>query len=102
MNYFKEWNLLIEELNQKERELIEIKNEFLEESEKIIDNTDFNKIYGRNNENIRKLHIQNELKELCTKKTDLELEIKYMVRKIDYLKNLTSYISKCDIITDLL
>ena len=93
MNYFEEWNLLIEELDQKELELINVKNEYLKQSENIISNTNFKDIYGRNNEGIRKLHIQQELKELCEQKTKLESEIKYMLRKIDYLKNLTAYIT---------
>ena len=93
MNYFKEWNLLIEELDQKELELIKVKNEYLKQSEDIISNTNFKDIYGRNNEGIRKLHIQNELKELCEQKTKLEQETKHMIRKIEYLKNLTAYIT---------
>lgn len=95
MNYFKEWELLIEELDKKELELIQIKNEYLKQSETIIDNTNFKELYGRNNESIRKLHIQTELKELCEKKIKLESEIKHALRKIDYLKNITAYITMC-------
>ena len=95
MNYFKEWELLIEELKKKELELIKTKSEYLKESEDIIDKTDFNALYGRNNDKIRAKHIQEELKELCEKKTKLELDIKHTIRRIDYLKNLTNYITMC-------
>ena len=37
MNYFKEWELLIEELKKKELELIKTKSEYLKESEDIIE-----------------------------------------------------------------
>ena len=97
MNYFKEWEQLIEELNQKELELVKIKNEYLKQSEAIIDNTNFKELYGRNNESIRKLHIQTELKDLCEQKTKLESEIKYEIRRIDFLKNITEYITMCGV-----
>lgn len=95
MNYFKEWELLIEELDELESNLISIKQEYLEESEKIISETDFKEIYGRNNESIRKLHIQKELEPLCKRKIDIEKRIKYSIRRIDYLKNITAYITMC-------
>lgn len=97
MNYFKEWEQLIEELEQKELKLVKIKNEYLKQSEAIIDNTNFKELYGRNNESIRKLHIQTELKDLCEQKTKLESEIKYAIRRIDFLNNITAYITMCGV-----
>ena len=97
MNYFSEWEQLIEELDQKELELIKIKNEYLKQSEAIIDETDFKALYGRNNESIRKLHIQTELKDLCKQKIKLESEIKHAIRRIDFLNNVTAYITMCGV-----
>ena len=86
-DYFMEWEISIDELNDKTIDLINLKETYNQMEQDIIDNTDFKEIYGRNNEQTRKAHVKNELKDLVDKKHDLEIRIEYLKRRIDFIKN---------------
>lgn len=97
-DYFNEWNNCIEELTEKEREKINLKESFSKLEEKIL--ADAKKIkdetgediikakYGGNNDKTRKKYVEDELKEEKDKKNDLTLRIDYLKRRIDFLKEL--------------
>ena len=57
-----EWSELITKLSLKEIDLFEKKENYENMSEDIIEKTDFKEIYGKNNADIRKKHVKNELK----------------------------------------
>ena len=89
--YFKEWNELINELSEKEVELRQLKEDYAEESEEIIGNTDFKGLYGRNNDGIRKMHIKQELHDEYVEIKSLEFSISYIERRISYLRELIRF-----------
>lgn len=65
---------------------INAKKDFEEKEFDIIINTDFDNIYGRNNEKIRKAHIMNELKEEYELMKQTECEHLENERMCDYYK----------------
>ena len=77
-DYLHEWENLINELSEKELALIEWKEIYEIKAQSIEDETDFKAIYGRNNADIRKLHIKQELKEWSNTITDLEISIAWI------------------------
>ena len=87
-DYLHEWESLINELSEKELALIEWKQVYEIKAQTIEDETDFKAIYGRNNADIRKLHIKNELKEWSNTITDLEISINWITRRISFLREL--------------
>ena len=87
-DYLKEWESLINELSEKELALIEWKQIYEIKAQTIEDETDFKALYGRNNADIRKLHIKNELKEWSNTITDLEISINWITRRISFLREL--------------
>ena len=87
-DYLKEWENLINELSMKELALIEWKEIYEIKAQSIEDETDFKAIYGRNNADIRKLHIKQELKEWSNIITDLEISIAWITRRISFLREL--------------
>ena len=76
------------ELSEKELALIEWKEIYEIKAQTIEDETDFKAIYGRNNADIRKLHIKQELKEWSNTITDLEISINWITRRISFLREL--------------
>ena len=86
--YLTEWENLINELSEKELALIEWKQVYEIKAQTIEDETDFKAIYGRNNADIRKLHIKNELKEWSNTIIDLEISIDWITRRISFLREL--------------
>ena len=82
----KNWETLINELNNDEKTLSQLKEEYETQSSEIIQKTDFNKLYNANNEKVRKAHIKKELKELSDKKKNLEFKISDSKRRISLLK----------------
>lgn len=88
---FDEWNKFLDELESSERELKTLKKEYLEKSQEIISNTDFKELYGRNNESVRKDHVNKELSELVEKIDELKLLISDRVRRIEYFKAIAHY-----------
>lgn len=87
-DYLREWESLINELSEKELALIEWKEIYEIKAQSIEDETDFKALYGRNNADIRKLHIKQELKEWSNTITDLEISINWITRRISFLREL--------------
>ena len=87
-NYLEEWDNLINELSEKELALIEWKHVYEVKAQEIEDTTDFKALYGRNNADIRKLHIKNELKDWSNTIQDLEISINWITRRISFLREL--------------
>ena len=83
-----EYSSLIEELSTKEIKLFKLKEEYQTESDKIIAETDFKELYGKNNAEVRKNHVKEELKGWYLEIKDLEFSIDYISRRIGYLKEL--------------
>ena len=71
----KEWHFLVHELSDKEVELYKLKEEHNHKEFKILTTFDFKKIYGKDNEKIRKAHVHNELLDLDKEISDLVLSI---------------------------
>lgn len=87
-DYFHEWEDAIQELSDKEVELINLKEIYREREQEIIATTDFKELYGANNEKVRKNHIEKTLQAMTDAKHDLEISIDYLKRRIDFIKNL--------------
>ena len=87
-DYFKEWEVAIIELAEKEKEQLNLKETYSQLEQDILLNFDFKEAYGKNNESIRKNHIKNELKDMVDRKNDLKLRIAYLNRRIDFIKSL--------------
>lgn len=89
--YLNEWKLAIEELSKKEIEYDKLKKEHFKKSEEIIRTTDFKELYGKNNADVRKAHIQNILSGLTEDILDLKYSISYLKRKIDWYKAMCEF-----------
>lgn len=89
--YLDEWNELINELSEKELALIEWRNVYEIKAQEIEDNTDFKELYGRNNQEVRKNHVKNELRDWYVIITDLEISISWISRRISFLRELCRY-----------
>lgn len=91
-DYFSEWNRLVNELSEKEIRLSEVKEEYNEKEFDIVflntDNVDFKELYGSTSEKVRKQHASMKLQALADEKTELELSIDYLKRRISFIKNL--------------
>lgn len=85
-DYFKEWEALISLLPDKIKELNDLKEIYLNQSVDIELNTDFKELYGKNNAEIRKYHIHNELKQLVDDINELEKTIAWLRYRISFLK----------------
>lgn len=81
-----EWNSLLDELSSDEKELKKLKKYYDEKSNEMIVNVDFNTLYGKNNKDVRKAHIQKALKDVVERKEELELKIDANKRRITFLK----------------
>lgn len=81
-----EWNYLLDELSSDEKELKKLKKYYDEKSNEMIVNVDFNTLYGKNNKDVRKAHIQKALKDVVERKEELELKIDANKRRITFLK----------------
>lgn len=89
--YLTEWNDLINELSEKELALIEWRNVYEIKAQEIEENTDFKELYGRNNADVRKNHVKNELRDWYIIITDLEISISWISRRINFLRELCRY-----------
>ena len=83
-----EWEDSINELCQKEIALNQWKEVYNVKSEEIIAETDFKELYGKNNADIRKQHVRNELTDWYDTIKDLEFSITYLERRIFFLREL--------------
>lgn len=82
-----EWNKSIEELSQKEKKLLHVKDEYSQKefNIKYVDDIDFKELYGRANDDTRAHHVRITLKELINEKNELELRVDYLTRRISFL-----------------
>lgn len=87
-SYLKEWEALIYELSENEIALFKWKEVYAIKSLEIEAHTDFKELYGKNNAEIRKEHIKNELSEWYYNIKDLEFSINYIERRISFLREL--------------
>ena len=83
-----EWENLISELSSKEIALYNAKEAYQIASDKIIEETDFKEIYGRNNAEIRKNHVKTELYEDYNEIKELEFSIQYIINRIQLIKEI--------------
>lgn len=87
-DYLTEWENLIEELSVKEVLLYKKKEAYQVMSDKIIAETNFKELYGKNNESVRKNHVKDELSDIVSELKTLEFSIDYIKRRISFLKQL--------------
>ena len=83
-----EWSALITELSDKEWRYVSLKESYEAQSHMIEETTDFKKLYGKNNAEVRKHHIKQELYDTFENIKLLELSIDYLKRRITFLKQL--------------
>jgi len=83
-----EYEDLVYELSEKEVELANIKEEYNRKEFEIVyqSDIDFKALYGSAAEKVRKHHAEGVLKELDTKKSDLELSIGFIKNYIPLLR----------------
>ena len=87
-NNLNEWSNLVTELSIKEMSYLKLKDTIFNKEQWIIDNTDFKKVYGKNNADVRKQHLQKFLKEEYELRNSHEISIDYLKRRISFLKQL--------------
>lgn len=91
-DYFSEWDRLLNELSEKEIRLSEVKEEYNEKEFDIVflntGNVDFKELYGSTSEKVRKQHASMKLQALADEKTELELSIDYIKRRISFIRSL--------------
>lgn len=80
------WEDLVIELTNKEKGLYELKESIFNKEQDIIRNTDFQKLYQKNNKDVRKEHLDKVLAEDYTKKKDLEFRIDFIKQYVPLLK----------------
>lgn len=83
-----EWSECISSLSKKEKELLELKDSIFDKEQWIIENTDFQKVYGKNNADVRKQHFKKHMKGKYENRRKLEGDIDYLKRRISFLKQL--------------
>lgn len=84
-----EWEDLIEELSEKEIELLHLRNKIFEKEQIVINETDFKAVYGKNNADVRKTHLLSLMKTDYELRDTLELSIAYLKRRSSFLRALT-------------
>lgn len=80
------WENILDELKIDEEKLLRLKKYLERREQEIINTADFNKLYGKNNDKIRKYHVQQVLKNSMVDKDNLELKINQNKRMIEFLK----------------
>lgn len=86
---FKEWDKLIDQLKNDEEKLVAVKEQYLKEEQRIVEETDFKALYGANNQKVRDNHVKEELSDLNDEIVTLKLNISNNLRRIEFLKSLT-------------
>ena len=76
------WETLINKVSMMEIEYYQLKEEIFNEEQKIIKNTDFNALYGANNKDVRKEHLNKTMKPKKDKKKALEITLEANKRRI--------------------
>lgn len=83
-----EWERMVREENYKQYELYSLKEKYLMAEQKIINETDFKEIYGKNNEKIRNAHVKSKLSHLVMKMKYLEWSIDFINGYIPLLREI--------------
>ena len=83
---FIEYEDLVCELSQKEVELLKLKEYLAVKSFEIEQETDYKSLYGKNNADIRKQHLKNELGDVFDTVMELELSIGWIKSYIPLIK----------------
>ena len=86
----KEWEKLLDELKEDEAKYLALKKYIENREQEIINTADFNKLYNKNNDKIRKYHVKKELANTVQQKEDLKLKIDANKRQIEFLKSLVA------------
>ena len=81
-----EWENLVHELSDKERDLHNLKEEYLHREQEIVATTDFKEIYGANNQKVRDRHVKETLSEMVEAKTNLQFSIDFIRNYIPLIK----------------
>ena len=90
---FQEWENLIERINKNSRRLMEIKETYQLESDRLLEEAreikiDFKALYGGNNATTRKQYVDEQLSDLLEEKKELTFLKDEDNRKISFLKRL--------------
>ena len=80
------WESLIAELSLKEVELLKLKEFIAVKSFEIEQETDFKTLYGKNNADVRKHHIKQELGDVFDEVQSLELSINWIKGYVPLLR----------------
>lgn len=88
LDEMEEWKNLVEELSNKEVLLYKKKEAYQVASDKIIAETDFKALFGRNNADVRKQYVKEQLRTEHETIKALEFSIDWINRRIVYLKEL--------------
>ena len=83
-----EWEDLVDELSDKEVALYEWKSIYSVKAMEIENTVDFKALYGKNNADVRKRHIEGELAEWHSNIKDLEFSIDWITRRISFIREL--------------
>lgn len=76
------WETLINKVSMMELGLYKLKDEIFNEEQKIISETDFKGIYGKNNADVRKQHLQSVMKSRYDYKKSVEIKLDENKRRI--------------------
>ena len=82
MDLLGKWETLINKVSMQEIQLYELKEEIFKEEQDIIKNTDFNALYGKNNKDVRKEHLDKTMKPKKDLKKSLEIDIEANKRRV--------------------
>ncbi len=80
------WEDLVGELSDKEVELYRLKEAYLIAEQKIINETDFKALFGKNNEKVRSNYVKSELADMVSEMKSLELSINWIKHYIPLLR----------------
>ena len=83
-----EWETLINELSSKEVALYEWKEVYSIRAMEIENTVDFKSIYGKNNADVRRMHVKQELGEWDKTIHELETSVNWIGRRISFLREL--------------
>ena len=84
--YIDRWENILDELKEDEEKLQRTKKHYEDMEMEILQKTDFNKIYGKNNDKVRKYHVRKKLANTVEQKEQLERKIEAGKREILLLK----------------
>lgn len=87
-DYLAEWENLISELSNKEVMLYHRKEAYQVRSDEIIGETDFKALFGKNNADVRKQYVKEQLRTEHETIKALEFSISWIVNRISFLREL--------------